>query len=303
MRIFATTLIGLVGLAALPAAADQTYYELDLSAAYDWRGGNGLNSSGSPLREIEEFELGGISALANTRFDNGVILQGRLRYDHSFAETELFGWIPSGDSYRNGSELAVQGGQMLGAYYLGGFASLGQVNANPWDDDQDAGFASFGVQAAWYGENWSLSGTLGSLDTWAEDPEVIDNAVMVGLSGAYYFNGGATSVGASVTKLAGEQDTDSGSGPDPVDVWTASIEIEHLLRDSTSYAMTVYGGFQWIEAREQSSSGFTEIVNDRILNAGVRIQLGNRAAAKGPRAKTPPLPDMLRAIGAVPAVD
>lgn len=292
---------GLLALAALPVVAQGTTYELDLSTSYDWRGGADLNGSGPP-QEIEDFALGQIGLSVATPLQNGLLLQTSARYDQSFADTELYGSASSDDTYAYGLEANLQLGQSTDTRYFGGYASFGEVGFNPDDTDQNTRFYSLGAQAAWAQEDWVIGGTVGLLQSRADNPESIDNAVLLGLNGAYYFNEGDTRVSASLGWMNGDQDTDSGSGPDPVTIWSAGFEIQHTLATRSSHTIALYTGVDWLEVREGSSGGSTEVVNDTIFTAGLRMRFGAGHQAQA-RTNTPPLPDMLRAIGAVVAVD
>lgn len=295
-----------LGMLALPALAQDTAFELDLGASYDWRGGNDLNSSGRINDEIPEYALGQVTAGFATALDSGLLLQGHLRFDQSFAETTVETFFDSNDTYAYGLEAMLQLGQATETYYMGLYGGAGEVGFNPADNDQNTRFHTLGVQAALTGENWMFGGTLGLLNSQADDPEAIDNAVVLGLNGAYAFNNGATRVSATLGWIEGDQDTDSRSGPDVLSILSAGLEIEQKIATYSAHDVALYGGINWIEAREASSGGSTETANDTILTAGLRIRFGaghQTGQQSGVRTNTPALPDMLRAIGAVPAVD
>lgn len=288
---------------ALPnlAWADEPYFEFDLGVSNDVRGGNALNFSGG-TDEVPEFSLAKIDGLAAITLDTGLLVQGGIQLDGNFANAASSSTAGADDTYRQGAQLSLQLGQHLENHYLGAYAVVGRVAFNPSDVDQDADFQSFGLQAAWFGESWQVSGSLGVLDSQAENPETISNALLVAVSGGYDLSA-STRLNGSLTVMDGDQDTDSGSGADPVQILEIGIEIEHLVRETSYGSLAIYGGLTTINVWEDSSSTRTDHVSDTVLSAGIRMRFGANSAAASDRRKSPPLPEMLRAIGAVPAVD
>ncbi|CUI26447.1 hypothetical protein [Cognatishimia activa] len=293
----------LVALGFAPGAliADTSVFELDLGVAQDWRSGNALNSSGTG-RELDEFTLGRVGGMAAFQFEGGFTLQGGFAFDHSFAKTTIDGFIPTNDTYAAGRQFNLQAGQHFDGYYLGAFVAAGRVAFNPWDDVQDADFKSYGLQLGWYGEDWSVSGTLGVLDSDADDPETLANAVLFDAHASYAVDD-ATSLNFFLSFADGEQDLDSGSAPDPVKVLSVGAEFERVLRHTARSSTSAYAGMSVISVKETSSSSFTDRVEDSVLSAGIRIQFGAAGVGQADRIKSPPLPEMLRILGAVPAVD
>ncbi len=294
-----------VTLAAMPAFANDTLVEIDASLSQEWREGSAVNSSGFG-DELEEFALGKVSARVAHGFGSGVVIQGTLHHDESFADTWTTAAVPglfeSDETYRRGQQLTLQLGQHSDQFYFGGYAAVGQVSFKSVDADQDTAFNSAGVQLGWYEDAWGVAMTVGSLQSSAVNPESIDNATLFGLSGAYYFND-STRLGLSVSKFSGEQDTDSSGGADPVDIYMAGLELEHEIVDRSSYKLAVYGGVDWMDVQEQSSSSDIDRARDTIVSFGVRIRFGAQSGAALDRQRTPALPEMLRAIGGVPIVD
>lgn len=297
-KIFGAMFAVLLPTAAL---ADRPYFELDFGVSNDFRGGNELNESRSG-RELSDFSLAKLSGLAAWTFDSGLQIQGGLEIDRNHARSTLDGTIPTNDTYRGAVQLSFQLGQQFEDYYLGGYAAFGRVAFNPFDFDQDANFQSYGLQMAWYREDWQFSGSLGYLDSQADDPETIANALVLSVTGAYAFSP-ATRLFGLVSFMDGEQDLDSGSAPDPVQILQLGFEIEHMVRETSYGSLAFYGGLSVINVWEESSSLSTDHVNDKILSAGIRMQFGANSAGASDRRKSPPLPEMLRALGAVPAVD
>ena len=295
--------IGLAVALAFPGAAlaAEPYFELNLGASHDFRGGDELNESGTG-REVPEYSLGSIDGRAALTLDNGLLLQGGFEFDHSFAETIVPGGDPSNDTFRQGYQLSMQLGQHFEDQYAGGYAIAGRIAFNPDDFDQDADFYSFGAQAAWYRDGWQVSGSIGYMNSNADDPETVANALVLAASAAWDLSD-STRLNGSMTLLDGEQDTDSCCAPDPVTVLKIGAEIEHTLRQTSYGSLAVYGGLTLINVWEESSSFETDHVNDNIISAGIRMRFGASRARDTDRQSSPPLPDMLRLIGAVPAVD
>lgn len=295
--------LGLTFAALLPSAAfaDQPYFELDFGVSNDFRGGEALNSSGGG-DELAEFSLVNLDGLAAFSLDSGLLFQAGLKLDRNFANAASSTIASTDDTYRLGSQFSLQIGQQLERHYFGAYAVVGRVSFNPDDDDQDANFQSYGVQGAWYGEGWSLSASLGRLDSSADNPETISNAFVVSAAGTHDL-AQDTRLTGSITLMDGEQDIDSGSTPDPVKSLQVGFEIEHMVRETSYGSLAVYGGLSLINVWEDSSSLSTDHVNDTILSAGIRMQFGANSAGASDRRKSPPLPEMLRALGAVPAVD
>lgn len=283
-----------------PAVAD-TIAEIDLGVSHNWRGGNALNESGSG-REIEDYTLRSIGGIVAHQFDNGFLLQGGLRVDDSRAPQTIDGFIQSNDTYRLGRQVSLQAGRSFQSYYLGAYAVSGIVHSNTFDFDQDANFASFGVQAAWHGDVWLFSGTFGVLDSEADDPETLANAVLLGGSATYAWSDN-TKLNFGLSYYNGEQDLDSGSAPDRIDVIVAKAEIEHTVHQSEHDRLAIYGGLSVIDVRENNGGSSFDRTRDTILTAGIRMTFGGSSSQTRPRQKSPPLPEMLRVLGAVPAVD
>lgn len=305
MRIIPAIFAAGLMVCGAPALAQSTLFEIDMAASHDWRSGSAVNFSGFG-DELDRYGLVDGTARVAHSFANGVILQGELRHDESFADTFTTAVVPglheTDETYRSGQQLTLQLGQHVDNLYFGGYATIGQANFKAVDADQDTAFSSLGFQLGWYSGDWSLAATIGALESSADNPESIDNAVLIGVSGGYQLTD-ATRIGASLSLLNGEQDTDSGSGPDPVDVILAGVEIEHQLAQRSNHALAVYGGIDFINIKEQSSSSRTDRATDTILSIGFRMSFGGKPGAGRERQRTLALPDMLRAIGAVPIVD
>jgi len=176
-------IVTVVALTAPGVAAADTFAEIDLGMSRDWRSGNALDSSGSGL-EVDKNKLRKLKGVLGHAFDSGFVLQGGWNVDSSEAPA-VVGFAFSDDTYRLGRQFNLQAGQSFQDYYLGAFATVGEVQFG-WDDaDQQTSFKSYGLQAAWYNEIWTIAGTLGVLDSEADNPETLANAVMLGGAATY----------------------------------------------------------------------------------------------------------------------
>ncbi|MFY0595471.1 MAG: hypothetical protein JXQ85_03470 [Cognatishimia sp.] len=294
-------LIGTVVALAVPSAATaDTFAEIDFGLSRDWRSGNALDSSGRGL-EVDESKRRKLNGVLGHAFDNGFVLQGGLNIDSSKAPA-VVGFAFSDDTYRLGRQFSLQAGQTFQDYYLGAFATVGEVHFG-WDDaDQRTSFKSYGLQASWNNEIWSIAGTLGVLDSEADNPETLANAVMLGGAATYSWSDD-TQLQFGLSYFSGEQDLDSRSAPDQVDAIVAKIEIEHTIHRSAHDRFSIYGGLSVIDVREDNGSSSFDHTRDAIVTAGVRMTFGKEAVKVGSRLTSPPLPEMLRVLGAVPAVD
>jgi hypothetical protein len=274
----------------------------DIETSSNSRGGNDLNSSGFPFAEIEDFDLTAIDAQLAVPFENGVTLQFGVRHDVSHAPTSVF-LSASDDTYRKGTLVSAQLGQQFEQGYGGAFLAAGQVAFNPSDADQDADLRSFGFQGAYHWERATVGGVFGVLDTTADNPETLANATFLGVNAGYYFGNDQTRLSGSFTVFDGQQDIDSGGSPDPVRATVASLELEHAFLTRGSYQLSGFVGYDRIDVKETSSSGIQETTSDDLLSLGLRVVFGASAPRQRERVMTPDLPDMLRLLGAVPAVD
>ena len=297
-------LISLGLVLALPVSAQegQVATEFDLSLSRNQRGGDAVNGSGPPLTEVEDYNLARLAARVAIPTTGDMRFQFGLMHDESMAETTV-GGVPSNDTYRSASLLSLQVGSATDDRYLGGFAALGEVRFNPDDSDQNADFHALGVEGLWYFGDFSLGGQLGLLDSSAENPETLSDATFAAANLSYFFDD-QTRFGASAAFASGDQDVDSGSGPDPVDLLALGLEIERGFSfGPNQHAASVYGSVDWLRTREGSSSGVTEEATDLVLGIGIRIAFGPASNRARHRAFAPRLPQFGRWLGAVPAVD
>lgn len=283
-------------------AGRSAVFQFDIETASNSRGGSDLNSSGFLPFEIPDYDLTAIDAQVALPLPKDITLQFGLRHDVSHAPTTV-AIFPSNDSYRSGTLASLQLGQQLGSGYGGAFLATGSVQYNPADADQNADVTSFGIQGARHWENVTVGGLFGTLNTSADNPETLTNATFFGLTGSYYFGNARTRLSGSYTMFNGEQDVDSASPPDPVAATLAGVEIEHAFVTRGSYQVAGYLGFDHFDIRETSSTGSRDTITDDVVSLGLRVTFGASAPHQRDRAMTPALPDMLRLLGAVPAVD
>lgn len=295
-------LFGLVSATSVAAQDLPFVAELDLSVSQNARSGSAVNSSFGPPAEVEDFNL--------TRFNSRIAmtptadtrLQLGLLWDDGDAPTTVEGF-DSDDTYRAARQFSLQFGVAEENRYLGLFGAVGDVRFNPDDADQDADFKALGLAGQWQFGDYSLGGHLGMIDTKAEDPETLHNAVFAAVNGAYYFND-QTRLSGRVAYVTGDQDIDSSSGPDPLDLAALGLEIERGFALGTGrHSASLYGSVDWLHLREGSSSGATEEARDLVIGVGVRIALGAGSRRDSDRALAPQLPQFTRWLGAVPVVD
>ena len=293
----------LCALGALPAAAQdwQAATELDLSLSRNSRDGNALNSSGGPLEEVEDYSMARIGARMALQGSGPFRLQLGLQHDEGNAETIVDGG-DSDDTYDGSSQLSLQLGMAAERYYLGGFAAFGEVSFNPADSDQDADFTALGLEGAWHRGNLTLSGQIGSLDSDAEDPETLSDGGFISLAAGYALQD-HTWISARAGYAGGDQDTDSSSGPDAVDLLALGLEVERGFPIAGGHQASLYGSADWVQVREGGSSGSPDEVSDLVIGVGLRITFGAQRAAERNRRFAPRLPEFGRWLGAVPAVD
>jgi hypothetical protein len=175
----------------------------------------------------------------------------------------------------------------------------GEVRYAGAEQDQDTGFAAFGVEAAWQRGAWLAGVQIGRIDAERTvKPEVLDNAAFARLHGTYFLNDGRTGIGGWIGIAAGKQDTIE-IRPDPVDLWTVGVSAEHAVRRDVS----LFGTIDFTKNSGRSSGGDRDIVDDTVVTLGIRWTLGADSPWHASRVLAPRLPDFGRSVGNVSAVD
>lgn len=295
------------------AAADQPLFEFGLEFGHTWRDGDAVNSSvnfDGELAEIPEYFSGALSFTGTNHFGSGLILQGGLRYERSFADEfgeDLDPGDPdpeADDTYKQGALATLQLGRVIGDTYWGGYGTVGQVSFIEPDDDQDATFGVLGAQMEYRADNWSVGGSLGYLTSDAEDEEGADEALILSGNGTYYFNNGASRLSGRLSYLDGWIDNDSPADErDELRMLEASIILENQLNWSSDRDWSAFVGLHWLGYEEKDEIGDLEKASDTYISAGIRVSLGGKGLQGRDRYQAPALPDYLRIVQAGPVVD
>lgn len=289
---------------ATPVAAQDLPFaaEFDLSLSDASRSGEAVNSSFGPPLEVEDFNLARLNTRVAIPTTEGTRLQFGLLLDDSDAAATVDGFL-SDDTYRSARQLSLQFGLTEEDRYLGLFGARGEVRFNLDDADQDADFTALGLAGQWQLQDFSLGGHLGVLHTQAENPETLDDAVFAAANVSYFLND-QTRIAGRAAYVSGDQDIDSSSAPDPVDLVALGLEVERgFAIGGGHHAASLYGSVDWLHLREGSSSGSAEEARDLVIGLGIRISFGAGSRRASERAFAPRLPQFARWLGAVPVVD
>ncbi|MEM9331197.1 MAG: Lpg1974 family pore-forming outer membrane protein [Pseudomonadota bacterium] len=275
-----------------------TVFEVELQGAYADRGGDALNQA-AVNTENESFGMGSIGLLASTPVATNWILQ--LEAD---GET-TFNGSGSDDNYESGYTIASHLAYTNGEFLLGVFGGAGQVEVESAATvNQDADHWFVGGEGRILGQSGAFSVQAGFLDTSADNPEVLSDSIFGRLAGQVFFNEGKTLVEADITYLSGEQDPDSGIGPDPVELISWGVELEHQVENLWPDRQTsVFVAYRNTIIQEQNTALASDDLDDNIIEAGLRIRFGPDSLAKREHDTAPGLPKFHRLIGSVPAVD
>lgn len=283
----------------------QPVFELDAALMDVARRGSALNSGGFPLREIPDMEAGRIDArLGHGIFETGFLTLG-LRLEETNAPDFIalpppfFPIAPSGDTMRASRMISLQLGSPLGALDYGGiFAVGGTVDFTLSNFAQDADFRVFGLEAYHDYGDWRVNGQLGRITSKAADPETLDNANFLALGVSRHFADGRGRITLRGALARGDQDTDSGAGPDRVDLRALGVEAAwSLSKPGSAQPVEVYAALDDLNIVENRNIGANQRVRDRVVSIGLRIRFnGNGRLA-------PRLPQFGRWLGAVPALD
>jgi hypothetical protein len=285
-------------------APTQTIFEAGISGGNIWRSGNQMNFSGFPDDELETLPLGRIDVLAATRLMRNVLVQGEVAGELAFGDQNPDG-VGDDDTYEGGF---IGGGQLAfvsDPFLLGIFGGAGETGiATTSGRNQDADHWMFGGQTRILSDTGSFTVQVGVFDTDATDPETISNAVFGRAIGQLFFNGGNSLLQGDLAYIVGEQDPDAFGGVNPVEMLAWGVEFEHQLDFTIADASTsVFLGYQGSEVSEKSTFGNLDRVVDHTVMGGVRVRLGDVNPASRERNTAPRMPNIMRWIGAVPAVD
>lgn len=122
--------------------------------------------------------------------------------------------------------------------------------------------------------------------------------------GQLFFNSINTTLSGDFAYVSGDQDIDSGAGPDPLEVLAWGAEVEHdlgvVIGDAAAALFIAYQGLQ---VSERSTGGGIERLTDHAVLGGIRFRLDPMTPAQRARNTAPRLPNVGLWLGATPAVD
>lgn len=291
-------------LIATAAQAQMPYVELEIAATATNRSGDALASSGITF-EDGSTTAGSISGLAAFPLQNGIAFQVEGHFEHNSYQNpvQIFGpfFGEATDNYEASRQIAVQVSYAPGPQLnYAAFVGHGRMRASDSDREQDTNYTFGGVGFDYAMGPWDLGLDLGLVDSSAVDPEALDNGRFARVTGRYAFNDDRTALSLSVFRVSGEQDTDSGSGPDPLRITGASVEVEHALNLQLGNASSaLFARAELLDIRE-SGSCCVERVRDKNLILGVRIRFGGAKPDQGVRGRQM---NWVRIMGSVLAVD
>ena len=279
----------------------QTVFELDLGQTSVERSGNAINSFGAPLREVPKFEQRHLGLTFGTQTQNGFQLQLGHRIERTSIPDFIDTFNTSGDSMEANSQSLLQAGQSFGQTYIGGLYARGNVEFTQSNVTQNASYGVFGIEGAYQvNEAFGVGMQAGTINSSALDPETLDNATFVVANAVYEFADLPLRVRGHLGVSNGEQDTDSGGGPDKINLMTAGIMLEWQPNagGGLGEATTLYAGYDMLRVVENRNLGANETINQDQFSFGIRIALGNKGRGRVNRT-----PNFGQWLGAVPAVD
>jgi len=305
-RILSTAACALA-LTAVEAIADSPtsrnmIFEGDLSFGQISRSGTAVNSSGSPLAEIEDVTTFAIGGLAAIPLGQNLLTQIEIDLEGTDYPS-MVGDEEANDTYDASGNLGLQFGYQFGHGYIGGFAGLGGVDSSDTDGEQDADYTIAGVGGQWATGDWLLGAQVGQFDSDAEDPEVPSDVTFGRVIGQRFFNDGQSKLLLDVAFAEGEQDADSDT-PDEMEYTRYGMEFEQMLGiDMFGGATSVYGAAYHLDIAETDEDGDIDRANDLSVGLGMRIRFGANSLQDRALGTAPDLPDVARWIGATPVVD
>ncbi|MDX8353909.1 hypothetical protein [Cognatiyoonia sp. IB215182] len=296
-----------VALTAVEAMADSTatrnmIFEGDLSFGQISRSGTAVNSSGSPLAEIEDVTTFAISGLAAVPLGQNLLAQIEIDVEGTDYPSTV-GGDEANDTYDASGNLGLQFGYQFNQGYVGGFAGVGEVDSSDTDGEQDADYTIAGLGGQWATGDWLLGAQVGQFDSEAEDPEVPSDVTFGRIIGQRFFNNGQSKLLLDVAFAEGEQDADSDT-PDEMEFTRYGMEFEQMLGiDMFGGTTSVYGSAYHLDIAETDEDGDIDRANDLSVGLGMRIRFGASNLQDRALGTAPDLPDVARWIGATPVVD
>ncbi len=217
-----------IGVAQGASADTRVFGELGVDFNGYNAGGTGVNTSGFPFDEPERFNGVTGSAEIGAVYQNGLAWSLSAQYGETDVGQFNFLGAPTNDGPAGASQAVLMVGSLQGAWFLGGFAGLGDVRFVGSDDDQNARYRLLGLGGAYQAGRWSHGLSLSVMDVIAtEDPETLSDTAIVKVQSEYAFND-RTQLGMFASYFEGEMDWD-GSTPDPVDGGGFGIYLRHKM--------------------------------------------------------------------------
>ncbi len=275
---------------------------LDFALGSTTRTGTAINSSGTPgeADAFNLFEVGGFTTIP-------LGPQWRLQLEASTRDNDIpavIGGFFSDDSSTRSGQFGLQLGYATQDWYLGAFGAWASTRFTNFDTDQNARTEAVGLAAAYHRGDWMFAAQAGVLNARAPNPEVMDDGRFAALNAVHFLNQGQTAIGARIAVADGDQDTDSGSGPDDIDLLEIGLFIEHGLdRPAFGGQASLFAELNWLDVVENRSGGGTQRAQETQISLGMRIVFGAPSVQARSRATAPRLPDFGRWQGLVPIVD
>ena len=282
----------------------QPILEAGVWGGHLWRFGNALNGSGSPRTEIDDFSLGGVDILAATPFATSWLAQFEA-YGEATFDNNRFGSMLVDDTYGGGHLVGGHLAFVTDNALFGIFGGLGRTEINDnGSDSLDTQFKFGGLEGRFLSTYGSIAIQTGFLNGKANDNnESLDDAIFARVVGQLFFNDGKTMLAGNLGYAEGLQDSDDFL-PNPTNLFSWGVELEHQLSMNISSASTsLFVSFEGIRVEETSTGGGTDRVEESTLLAGLKIRFGAPTPHERAFNSAPDLPNVMRWLGAVPAVD
>ncbi|MCP4183842.1 MAG: hypothetical protein GY761_11070 [Hyphomicrobiales bacterium] len=289
----------------MTAPQRQPILEVGLWGGHLWRFGNALNGSGNPRTEIDDFSLGGAEFLAATPFASSWLGQfeayGEATFNNNRFESMLADNTYGGGHLLGGHLAFVTDSALFGIF--GGFGRT-EINDNG-SDSLDTQYEFGGIEGRFLSTNGSIAIQTGFLNAKAnDDNKSLDDAIFARVIGQLFFNDGKTMLQGNLGYAEGLQDSDDFFLPNPTNLFSWGGELEQQLSMNIGSASTsFFVSFEGIRVEESSSAGGTDRVEESTLLAGLKIRFGASTPHERAFNSAPDLPNAMRWLGAVPAVD
>lgn len=273
------------------------------------RGGDAINQSGNPFSvEDEQFPIAGLNFKSTIPLNLHTLIQLELATERAFDDDNyLYDYwynenVPtSDDDYKGhstaGLHLALDKNNIL----IGPFGGIGQVrNQDASDDDnQNATFSFYGLEAKVNFENISIAAQAGRTQIISsDDDEHFNNGEFARLIGETFFNQGSTMVKAHISWLNGFQDYKDPADIDEIDLFAWGVELEQDLSDlSNEHNYSIFAAYESIGIQEK------QFADNQIIRAGIKIRSKGISLQNRSSNTTADLPNIGRWLGLTPAVD